>query len=75
METYRISIDREACVGDGLCRETAPETFTINPDGKSTVVDPDGDEPRYIKAAAKNCRLQAITLHDRETGKRVWPKL
>ena len=73
-KAYHISIDREACVGDGLCSETAPQTFMIDHDGKSMVVDPDGEESKYIKEAARSCRLQAITLYDRETGKRIWPK-
>ena len=74
MAKYRIEIDREACVGDQLCCELAPETFALDQDGKSSVLNPDGDPPKHILAAAKNCRLEAITLYDAQTAKRVWPK-
>jgi ferredoxin len=74
MGKYKIHIDREMCVGDQLCAQLAPGTFDLDGDGKAMVVDPDGDLPKYVKAAAKKCRLQAITLFDAETGDRVWPK-
>jgi ferredoxin len=73
MQKFRIDINREQCVGDGLCRETAPDTFDSDPEGKSVVIDPQGDEPQYIQDAAEECRLSAITLTDAKTGKRVWP--
>ncbi len=72
MAKYRIEIDRDACVGDKLCREKAPATFGADAEGKGVVQDPDGDSPEDIRAAAKSCRLEAITLHDAETGELVW---
>jgi ferredoxin len=73
MKKYRIEIDHDRCVGDGLCRETAPATFAADQDGKSVVVNEGGDEPAYIHTAAEQCRLDAITLTDAETGEKVWP--
>lgn len=75
MTRYRIEINRDVCVGDGLCREHAPDTFKIDPDQKVVVVDPGGDRPEYIKDAAKRCRMEAITLFDALTGERIWPRL
>ena len=74
MKKLRIDINRDVCVGDGLCRETAPDTFTADSEGKTVLIEPVGDEPQYIKSAAKSCRLEAITLHDADTGERVWPR-
>jgi len=74
MARYKIHIDREMCVGDQLCAQEAPGTFELDADGKARVVNAEGDLPGYIRAAAKKCRLQAITLLDAETGDRVWPK-
>ncbi len=75
MTAYRIEIDQEACVGDQLCCEIAPGTFRIGADGKTGVVNPEGDPPQDILSAAKSCRLDAITLYDTQTEKKVWPRL
>ncbi|HUU85859.1 MAG TPA: ferredoxin [Phycisphaerae bacterium] len=72
MAKYKIEINQETCVGDKACCEEAPETFRVT-DGSSTVVNPDGDPPEDILAAARNCIHEAITLHDSETGEKVWP--
>ena len=74
MAKYRIEIDREACAGDRACTEEAPNTFALDDEGKSTVVNPDGDPPEYIRAAAKKCPFEGITLYDTETGEKVWPR-
>ncbi len=74
MASYRISIDREACVGDRLCCETAPDTFDMDEDGKSVVKNPEGDPPKIVLAAAMSCRLQAISLFDAVTAEKVWPR-
>ena len=74
MGKYNIEIDREMCVGDGLCCEEAPGTFKIDDEDKVIVADPNGDEPRYILSAARNCPLDAITLLDVDSGTKVWPE-
>ena len=74
MRRFRIDVNRDVCVGDGLCRETAPETFQIDTEGKVAVLNPEGDAAEYIKSAAQKCRLEAITLFDADTGERVWPR-
>ena len=72
MAKYRISINQESGVGDKLCCEEAPDTFEVTDDG-NTVVDPEGNPPENILAAAQNCIHEAITLHDTKTGQKVWP--
>lgn len=74
MTRYRITIDSENCALDRLCCEEAPNTFDVDEQGRTYVVDPEGDPPEYIKLAAKRCQMQAITLHDAETGEQVYPK-
>jgi ferredoxin len=73
MAKYRIRIDRETCVGDKACCEEAPGTFEMDDEGKAVVTNPEGDLPKYVLSAARNCRLEAITLHNAETGMQVWP--
>ncbi len=75
MIRYKIEVNRDACVGDGLCCEAAPATFERDHDEvKVFVADPMGDPPENILAAAKRCRLEAITLRDAWTGERIWPR-
>ena len=71
MAKYRIEIDREACVGDKACGEEAPDTFAIDEEGKAVVTDPEGDDPKRVLRAARNCRLEGISLYDAETGERI----
>ena len=40
----------------------------------AVVKDPEGDSPEDILAAAQGCPTDAITLHDEETGEKVWPE-
>ncbi len=74
MANYRISIDHDRCVGDKLCCEAAPDTFSADERGRITVIDPNGDSSEYIRSAARHCRLEAITLYDADTGEKVWPR-
>jgi len=73
MARYRIEVDGDICVGDGLCRERAPATFGRAADGRSRVTDPDGDEPEDVLAAARDCPFEAIRLQDASTGAQIWP--
>jgi ferredoxin len=74
MGKYAITVDRDACVGDRNCSEEAPETFEIDKEGKVFIKDPAGDPPKYVLSAARNCPLEVITLHDADTGEKVWPE-
>ena len=74
MRKYKIHIDRELCGGDKRCSEEAPGTFQMDDEGKSVVVDPEGDPSRDILSAARHCNMEAINLFDAETGEKVWPE-
>jgi len=71
MVKYRIRIDREACIGDKQCGEEAPNTFFVDDEGVSIVLESDGDPPEQILRAAQKCLYQAISLIDAETGEPV----
>jgi ferredoxin len=63
---YSIEIDREICMGSGVCEVYAPRTFEVGDDVKSHVVDAAGNPLEQIRAAAAGCPTGAITvtLHD-----------
>lgn len=74
MAKYRIEIDREQCVGDGLCCEEAPSTFELDDQDVAVVIDAEGDDPAQVLAAAKGCAVECITLYDVESNQKVWPE-
>lgn len=69
----KICIDREQCIGDGLCVNEAPETFELDDDQKAFVLEGSGDELEYILTAARSCPLDIITIEDKDTGKKLYP--
>jgi len=74
MAQYRIEIDRDNCSSCEQCVSEAPATFGMDDDGIAVVIDPEGDPPDVILAAAENCPVEGIVLYDAETGVKVWPE-
>lgn len=74
MAKYRIEIDKDACVGDGLCVEEACNTFQMSDEDVVEVADPAGDEPEVILCAAQSCPTEAIILYDIKTNAKVYPE-
>jgi ferredoxin len=60
----RIVVDRERCIGSGNCSFYAPNTFDLDDDLKSVVIDPAGDDPADVRAAAEGCPVNAISIHE-----------
>ena len=56
------SVDKEKCIGCGLCASTCPNVFELGDDGKSHVKDPKGCDKCDCHEAANSCPAQAITL-------------
>lgn len=55
-------IEAARCNGCTRCVMVAPKTFAMTADGsRAKVIDPAGDQPEVIKAAADGCRRGAIT--------------
>jgi ferredoxin len=59
-----IVVDRERCIGSGNCCFYAPNTFDLDDELKSVVVDPAGDDPADVRAAVEGCPVTAISVHD-----------
>ena len=60
----RIVVDRERCIGSGNCSFYAPNTFDLDDELKSVVLDPAGDDPADLRAAIEGCPVDAISIHD-----------
>ncbi|MFA5109683.1 MAG: ferredoxin [Patescibacteria group bacterium] len=55
-----VKVDKNKCVGCGLCAGLCPETFQMDLDGKSEVVK--GEVTACAQEAAGQCPVEAISL-------------
>ena len=64
MAKYKVSVDKEKCIGCGACASTCPAVFEmrdVKGQQKSTVKQKVTDKP-CAKEAEENCPVQAITV-------------
>ncbi|RJO79200.1 ferredoxin [Nocardia panacis] len=73
-QRWRVEVDRNTCIGSGVCIGTAPDHFTLV-DGHSSpnaeLVDPDDS----VTDAADFCPVEAIRVRLAHTGEVLAPKL
>jgi ferredoxin len=67
---YRAEIDSDLCSGFASCVDDAPEIFKLDDSGTATVLVPETDDERVLKAAA-DCPMSAISVFDTESGELV----
>ncbi len=70
---YKITIDRDLCIGAASCVALALKTFALDSENKAIVLEGEGDPPEMIKLAAESCPTKAIILIDEETGEQEYP--
>lgn len=73
MKKYRITIDRNLCIGAASCVALAMKTFALDDENKAVVLEGEGDPPDAIKLAAESCPTKSIVLIDEETGSQEYP--
>lgn len=74
IKKLKVSIDRDECIGDGLCCNEAPETFEMDDEDKAVVLESSTDDRETILEAARSCPVDAITVEDKETGEKLCPE-
>lgn len=57
-----VSVDRDLCIGSGMCVVYAPGTFENDDEAKVVLLDPPGDTPGDIAAAVEACPTGALRL-------------
>jgi ferredoxin len=57
-----IVIDRELCMGSGMCIVYAPNTFAHDDETKAIVVDAAGDSIDAVRNAVQACPTSAIRI-------------
>ncbi|UGQ12701.1 ferredoxin [Yinghuangia sp. ASG 101] len=64
---WTVAVDRDRCLGSGICVLYAPETFTHDDEAKA-VVTGQGDPLDAVQTAIEGCPTQALQLiHDGPT--------
>jgi len=57
------TVDKDKCIGCGLCTSICPDVFELGDDGKSHVKNPKTcEKSNCCKEAADSCPVQAISL-------------
>ncbi len=54
-------VDADLCTGCELCVDVAPNTFQMNDEDISVVVNPSGDDEDTIQEAIDSCPVEAIS--------------
>ena len=62
------TVDRELCMGSGMCIVYAPGTFAHDDETKAIVVDPNGDPIDAIRNAVQACPTSALRLVNDDEG-------
>jgi len=60
----KVKVDKNTCIGCGVCVALAPKYFRMGDDGKSEVIKEDveqGDED-MVRNAAQSCPVGAIKI-------------
>lgn len=58
-----VKIDRDACIGCGLCEGICPEVFKMDDENIAVVIaQPDAATEDKAKEAAESCPASAITI-------------
>jgi len=60
--SWSVAVDRERCMGSGVCLVYAPGTFAHDDDAKAVVLDPSTDDLDTVRSAAGACPMAAITI-------------
>ena len=63
-----IAIDRELCMGSGMCIVYAANTFAHDEETKAIVIDPTGDSIEAIRIAVEACPTGALRLITEDEG-------
>jgi ferredoxin len=59
---WSVQVDRDVCMGSGMCIVYAPGTFEHDDETKAVVIDPPGDSLDAIRTAVEACPTGALRL-------------
>ncbi|MCM6772553.1 ferredoxin [Nocardia sp. CDC159] len=62
----RVVVNRELCVGHGLCEAAAPELFEVGDDGIARVLRPGVPDESAAATAVADCPARALRIETRD---------
>ena len=71
---WKLTVDRLACIGSGLCVGTAPRYFQFGPDRRSHPVSSLIDPDQEALDAAMSCPVEAITVIESGSERSLFPE-
>lgn len=61
----KVKVDKEKCIGCGLCVSLADKSFRLNEkEFKAEVIEPVGNSQDKIQEAADSCPVGAISINE-----------
>lgn len=70
---YRIAVDRDTCVGTGMCTAIAANFFQMDEQYRSQPLQDTVDADDTVIEAAECCPMEAITVLDDATKEQLAP--
>ncbi|MDP7081224.1 MAG: ferredoxin [Candidatus Undinarchaeales archaeon] len=62
MNPLSVSVDKDVCIGCGLCTSVCDEVFELGDDGKSQVIEGADTSLPCVEDAADQCPASAISV-------------
>ena len=71
MSRWKVSVDKDLCIGSGMCVAITADRFVLDERQRSGPVEAEIDPDELVRDAAASCPSEAISLVDADTGQPV----